>query len=430
MQKGFEHLVNVLRHEAYIDRLKDLASENTLIPPTVYLAQNGGAFEDVDLKSQFLRWIYLASIWSRYTGSTETKLQKDISVLGQEDPVGQLVNHIIDERGRTRLEAKDLDGKSAQSSVYKFSYVVARALGARDWISGQVLYNAAVGASNGLESHHIFPRAVLKKLGYTSREHRRAVNEVANRAFLTQRANRSISARPPSEYLPEVQEQFPGALQAQSVTMNQDLWEPENFELFLSERRKLLASAMNHYLDSLVPEKRATHRSTELIEYLRQDESGELEFKSSLRYDLRTKQVNKDLEKVVAKSVAGLLNSKSGGVLLIGVQDHNTDQGLKEVFGLSKDYATLRKNGDRDGFELKLTDVICNHLTKSVMAFVTISFHEFDGEDVCQVTVEPADHPIYCHEGGENYTFYLRTGNSTKPLSLPDVAKYVATRWQ
>ena len=431
LKQGFEHLVNVLRHEAFIDRKRDLATDYALMPPTVYLAKRGGAFTDERVKKQFIRWIYLASIWSRYSGSTETKLQRDIAiVLDQDQPVEALIDQILDERGRIRLEGKDLDGKGASSSVYRFSYIVARAREAKDWFTGQVLYNKAIGASNGLESHHVFPLAYLKKIGYTPKEAGRMRNEVANRAFLTQKANRKISAAAPSDYLPQVAMERSDALMAQSVPMNRDLWEAENFQLFLAERRKLLARTMNDYLDSLVPpETKAGERSSELVEFLKQDESARLEFKGSLRYDQYQKVVNKDLERVVAKSIAGLLNSKDGGVLLIGVQDHTGSDGLKEVFGLEADYSTLGKNGDRDGFELRLTDLIGTHLGVSVTVFVSIAFHDFDGKDVCQVTVEPSDHAVYCDEGNGNYTFYLRAGNSTKPVPLPEVAKYVATRW-
>jgi hypothetical protein len=431
LKQSFDHLVNVLRHEAFIDRKKDLATDYALIPPTVYLAQNGGAFTDDLVKRKFIRWIYLASIWSRYTGSTDTKLQRDVAIVlnGGNDPVDDLVGQILDERGRVELEAKDIEGKSVQSAVYRFTYVVARARDAEDWFTGQLLYNRAIGSANGLESHHIFPKAYLAKLGYTG-DQRRMINEVANRAFLTQKANKVIAASAPSDYLTEIVAKRPSVLMAQSVTMNRDLWEGDNFELFLAERRKLLARAMNEYLDSLVPEEnRSSERSEDLVALLKKDESQTLEFKGSMRYDQRTHEVNKALEKTIAKSVAGMLNSTKGGTLLIGVQDFDGKEGEKEVFGLDKDYSTLGKDAGRDEFELKLTQIVNNHLGGAVMVFITISFHDFDGKDVCQVAVEPSDHAVYCHEGGDNYVFYLRAGNSTKPLPLPEVAKYVTIRW-
>ena len=66
-------------------------------------------------------------------------------------------------------------------------------------------------------------------------------------------------------------------------------------------------------------------------------------YKSSLRWDLRKETVNTALQKVVAKTVAGLMNFE-GGTLLIGVADDGS------VIGIEKDLKTI-KRGDRDGFE-------------------------------------------------------------------------------
>jgi hypothetical protein len=46
-------------------------------------------------------------------------------------------------------------------------------------------------------------------------------------------------------------------------------------------------------------------------------ETERVEFKASLRVDMATGQVNRELLKVVAKTLAGFLNA-SGGTLLIG----------------------------------------------------------------------------------------------------------------
>jgi hypothetical protein len=55
------------------------------------------------------------------------------------------------------------------------------------------------------------------------------------------------------------------------------------------------------------------------IDVLIQSGEGQnLEFKSSLRWDLNLSQVNKELTKTVAKTVAGFMNG-DGGTLLIGV---------------------------------------------------------------------------------------------------------------
>ncbi len=313
----------------------------------------------------------------------------------------------------------------AGSAEYKFSYVLARARDAKDWFTGQVLYQRAIGRSNGLESHHIFPKAVLAKAGYSSGEHRRLINEIANRAFLTQKANRTIAASPPGQYLPAVLAARPEALKAQCVPMDQSLWSVDEYPRFLAERRVLLARAMNEYLDSLIPaDEAAAQQAEEITALVAGGEHEGLELKSTLRWDLKLGTLSKEMERSVLKTVAGLLNSKEGGRLLIGISDDG------EVLGLEPDYASLRKDGkdDRDLFELHLMQVLSTHLGESVAAFLTVTFHSVDGKDVCQVTVEPSDHPVYVRTEGRD-VFFLRIGNSTKELPLPEVIKYVGSRW-
>jgi predicted HTH transcriptional regulator len=123
----------------------------------------------------------------------------------------------------------------------------------------------------------------------------------------------------------------------------------------------------------------------------------------------------------VLKTVAGLLNAKKGGALLLGVADSG------DVLGLADDYASLLKK-DRDGFELHLRQLFSRDLGDSVSVFLTVTFHELDGNDICQVTIEPSDHPVYVTEGQAS-AFYLRVGNATRPLPVNEAIRYVQTRW-
>jgi len=63
---------------------------------------------------------------------------------------------------------------------------------------------------------------------------------------------------------------------------------------------------------------------------VRQGEGPYLEFKSSLRWDMAESRINRALEGVVLKTLAGFLNSHVGGTLLIGVTDNG------EIIGLEK----------------------------------------------------------------------------------------------
>jgi hypothetical protein len=59
----------------------------------------------------------------------------------------------------------------------------------------------------------------------------------------------------------------------------------------------------------------------EVAALITKGESAEIEFKSSARWDMRQNKLNKEMEQIVVKTVAGFMNSETGGMLLIGVED-------------------------------------------------------------------------------------------------------------
>ena len=310
----------------------------------------------------------------------------------------------------------------AGTALAKFSYILARAREARDWFTGIRLYDKAVGKKNGLEAHHIVPKGVLNKAGYDGTADKKVINELANRAFLTQRANRAISSTPPDKYLADVEDNQPGALRAQCVPMDRTLWDPENYLEFLAARRYLLAEAMNEFIGSWTPVDTADPSDEAAVrQRMKAGESESLEFKSSLRSDRKEGNVNKELEKVVIKTLAGFLNSKHGGTLLIGVDDDGAPVGIEP------DYDTFKKK-DRDGFELHVRQLVGRDLGDAVAPFLTVTFHEIDGQDVCQVTIEACDHAVYVHDGPDAL-FFLRTGNATRALPVHEAVKFVQSRW-
>ena len=426
MQPAFEHLAGVLRQEAFIGELDDLPTNNVLVPATVFLARCGGRFPTDAVKKRFIRWLFLAGLWARYSGATDTKLQQDVALVSGRDldPTHELEAAILRERGRVVLEASDLDGAGISSAVARLSRIVARARDGRDWFTGIPLYDRAVGRRNGHEEerHYIFARSVLNRSGFNGGGNTREINELANRAFLSQRAERKIRASEPAGYLPVVEERQPGALLAQSVPMDRELWDPERFLDFLDARRRMLARAMNEFVASWIPESDPDAIDEQTARRFMEDgESDTVEFKSSLRWDRRETRVNRDLEKAVVKTLAGFLNSRHGGTLLVGVDDSGA------AVGLAADYDTLRKK-DRDGFELKLREIIAHDLGAAVSYFLTVTFHEIDGEDICQINVDPSDHPVYVQDRPDA-VFYLRTGNETRKLPVNEAVKYVGQHW-
>ncbi|HYV73197.1 MAG TPA: ATP-binding protein [Candidatus Binatia bacterium] len=150
-------------------------------------------------------------------------------------------------------------------------------------------------------------------------------------------------------------------------------------------------------------------------------ESATLEFKSTFRWDLRENRVNRSLETVVLKTLAGYMNAQ-GGTLLIGVADDGS------IVGLEHDYSALKKP-DRDGFEQVLMTSIAGKLGADACQWVQAVFHSIDDHDICRTIVNQAHRPVYLREG-ETPKLYLRTGVSTRELNVQEAIDYTTTRWK
>lgn len=171
--------------------------------------------------------------------------------------------------------------------------------------------------------------------------------------------------------------------------------------------------------DRMIRELEAELQS-DLVALIAQGESETLEFKSSYRYDLNQNKVNKALELVIMKTLAGMMNSE-GGTLLIGVDDDGN------IVGLENDYASL-KRPDADGFEQLLMSSIAQKLGTPACEQVKVWFHQQEGKEVCRIRVMTGPRPVYVREGKES-RFYIRTGAGTRAMDLEEAVSFIQTRW-
>ncbi|NLE40609.1 MAG: ATP-binding protein, partial [Lentisphaerae bacterium] len=135
--------------------------------------------------------------------------------------------------------------------------------------------------------------------------------------------------------------------------------------------------------------------------------------------------VNKDKQDLsggtaIARSVAGFMNSLSGGVLLIGVRDDGS------IRGVDPDYPLVDKGkGNWDGFYLFLNNLLRMRLSaENPFLFYTIERRKAMDHDVCVVRVKPAPKPVYLDKH-----LFVRSGAQTIEMLGPDLVHYVATRW-
>ena len=157
-----------------------------------------------------------------------------------------------------------------------------------------------------------------------------------------------------------------------------------------------------------------------LLATIAQGESNRVEFKSTLRFDLKHGKVNRDLSKAAAKVIASFMNS-AGGVLFIGIGDQ------KEAIGVENDIGELTKK-DEDGFILALNQVVKDMIGPEFCQQVHPQIIDYNNKRVCAVEVERSSKPAWLSGEGPS-VFYIRAGNSTHPLDAQEASDYIMRRF-
>jgi predicted HTH transcriptional regulator len=141
-------------------------------------------------------------------------------------------------------------------------------------------------------------------------------------------------------------------------------------------------------------------------------ESDSVEFKSTLRTNLHTRQPDDKMQLAVLKTIAGFLNAH-GGRLVIGVDDDG------KVLGLASDGFP---NEDKMG--LHLVNLIKDRIGDIFLPYVHPHFEEEDDQRLLIVKCEKGPKPAFVKDGPIQ-RFYVRGANATAELSGNSVTDYV-----
>ena len=421
-----DYVFNILRSQAYIDHTKEVNSVYAFVPIIVFTHNNGIKNLSQQRIKKIVKWYYYSQIRYRYISQLPQKLDKDLSIINTEkNPFDKMLNLIALERN-LEITPAEFEGVGIQHPLWGLMKCYFKSRNAICFSTG-INIRKNMGKKYELEWDHIFPYSVLRDHGYgmNNRIKYQYAQEITNRAILTATANRSKSARNADGYLAEVMEKFPNSLKLQSIPEDPSLWKLENFEQFLNARRKLLASELNEYLENITITS-SEDMKIDLYELIKAGENSLVEFKTTLRHDMKTGMVNKKLEEVILKTIAAFSNAQ-GGTLIMGVSDD------LEIIGLENDYKSL-KNGTKDEFELHL-----RNLTNSAYSVefssdcLNVSFPIVDDTEICIVEIKSWHKPLYTtmsdKNGVKTEKFYLRNGNSSPELPISEVASYVSQRF-
>lgn len=230
-----------------LDHDRVLFAHNAISVMVRYLVKHGDKTIPAEERDKLLFWFLQVSMWGRFSSSVETFINQDINAI-MSDGIDGLLDVARRNNQLHRVSADNFIASSIGSRFYPVLYFLTRAGESLDWGTGNPLKAETLGKNSGLEMHHIFPKAQLKKQEWERAE----INALANFCFLTKGTNIRIRDRLPEDYFPEIEKHHPGALASHWIPQDRELWKIANYGDFLAARRELLAAEMNRQLAKLL----------------------------------------------------------------------------------------------------------------------------------------------------------------------------------
>lgn len=179
----------------------------------------------------------------------------------------------------------------------------------------------------------------------------------------------------------------------------------ENFSVKLAEVAGVMASLE-------YPSEKGWHEklSAKLIS---EGEGDSIEFKSTLRWDIRAGKNNPAIERASLKTLAAFLNSK-GGNLLIGVRDDGSIEGIE-----------TDKFANDDKFLLHLWTLIRNCMGREFSPYFRTRLEKIEEKTICIVDCLPSNRPVFLKQAGYDEEMFIRVGPSSNALDISEALKYI-----
>ena len=157
-----------------------------------------------------------------------------------------------------------------------------------------------------------------------------------------------------------------------------------------------------------------------IADLLKLPESETLEFKSTLKWDIRQEKSNPALVLECVKTIAGFLNNR-GGILIVGYDDDNNI-----VYGLEKDYPFTSKKQNYDGWQQYFINQINDKLGKTINHYFTIESISYNGKTLAKINVKTSPNPVFTKQDNNEGNFYVRIHGQTENLNPQETQKWIS----
>ena len=233
---------------------------------TLYLILlNDDTIPNAQIKRYVQKWFVLSTLTSRYIGSPETVMDRDMRSIGEKGFINFLNEVEASALSDTFWDVtlpQNLESSSVNSPAFNTFLAAQINLNCNSMLMNGTKVSDLIGISGDV--HHIFPKAYLKANGV---EVKTKYNQVANYIYLDTQVNKAISDDAPCKYFSKVKEQCStknieiGNISDESM-LTSNLTENcipsnifdmtvEDYDNFLIERRKLMAKLIERYYKNL-----------------------------------------------------------------------------------------------------------------------------------------------------------------------------------
>jgi hypothetical protein len=157
-----------------------------------------------------------------------------------------------------------------------------------------------------------------------------------------------------------------------------------------------------------------------LAQRIKHGETATLEFKSSLRWNIHAKKIDKEIENAVLKTIVAFCNT-NGGELLIGVADD------KSIIGIEQDGFP-----NEDKFQLHLRNLLRDRIVPFSPELVEFEMMAIDAKTICHVTCKRSRNKEIWLEADNNNAerFYIRMGPSSTELAPREAMAYIREHFE
>lgn len=275
LEKGIQNFINEYNFNQFIMAIKGagfisnklLNSAMTLdFAYTLYLMLlDDHTIPNAQIKRYVQKWFVMSTLTSRYIGSPETVMDRDMRSIAEKG----FLNFLADVEASSLSDTfwtitlpQNLETSSVNSPAFNTFVAAQINLNCNSMLMNGTKISDLITISGDI--HHIFPRAYLKNNGI---DNKTKYNQVANYIYLDTQVNKAIGDDAPCVYFTRAKQQcktkevvlgnisdaelLTNNLAENCISDDIDTMDVSSYEEFLIERRKMMAALIERYYKGL-----------------------------------------------------------------------------------------------------------------------------------------------------------------------------------